>query len=104
MDGIGTLRAALPGASSAIAQQTPNSRAAPEVVGKAFEEMFASILIKQMRQTLDGDSMFAGDSSDVLGGLFDHYIGQHIAKSGGFGVGAMIRTQLERQAERTRST
>lgn len=74
----------------------------PATVGKQFEGMFASMLMKQMRQTLDG-GLFGDDKSDVLGGLFDHFIGEHIAKAGGFGVADMIRTQLARQPERTRS-
>jgi Rod binding domain-containing protein len=75
----------------------------PKAIGKAFEGMFASMLLKQMRQSMDG-GLFPGDSGDVLGGLFDHFIGEHIAKSGGFGIGDMIRSQLERRAERTPTT
>jgi Rod binding domain-containing protein len=74
----------------------------PLAVGKQFEGMFASMLIKQMRQTLDG-GLFGEDKSDVLGGLFDHFLGEHIAQAGGFGVADMIRTQLARQPERTRT-
>ena len=83
--------------------QAPGRTANPQAVGKAFEEMFASIIIKQMRQTVEG-GMFSGDSGDVLGGLFDHFLGEHIAKAGGFGVGNMIRSQLERRAGRMSST
>jgi Rod binding domain-containing protein len=65
--------------------------------------MFASMLMKQMRQSLDG-GLFGKDAGDVLGGLFDHFLGEHIAKAGGFGVGDMIRTQLELRNEGTRSS
>ena len=85
-------------------ERMPDRRAVPDTAAKAFEGMFVSLLLKQMRQTLDGNSMFAGDTSDVLGGLFDHYLGDHIAKSGGMGIGAMIRKQMERGTERTRPT
>ena len=41
----------------------------------------------------------------MIGGLFDQFLGEHIAKTGESSASAqMIRTQLERQAERTPST
>ena len=37
-----------------------------------FEATFLSMLLKEMRQTLDPDGgLFPGDSGDVQGGLFD---------------------------------
>jgi flagellar protein FlgJ len=75
----------------------------PRTISKQFEGIFATIMLKQMRQSLE-NGLFPGDSGDVLGGLFDHYIGEHIANAGGFGVGDMIRHQLERQQERVSLT
>ncbi len=78
-----------------------NPTASPSAVGQAFESMFASILIKQMRQTLDGESMFGKDPGDVLGGMFDHFLGEQLGRAGGLGVGRMIRAQLERRSAST---
>lgn len=75
----------------------PNPRQSPEAVGKAFESMFASMMIKEMRQTLDSETMFGKDSGDVLGGLFDQMLGDHLGKSGCLGIGAIVRAQLERR-------
>ena len=65
--------------------------------------MFASIMIKQMRQSLTsgGQGLFGHDPSDVLGGLFDHFMSQHIAQHGGLGIGAMIEKHLEKRAQGT---
>lgn len=93
----------LPQVMSADLSQATRRDADPKAMGKQFEGMFVTMLLKQMRQSLDG-GLFPGDSGDVLGGLFDHYIGEHIANSGGFGVGDMIRHQLERQPGRTSLT
>ena len=41
-------------------------------VAQGFESLFAGLLIKQMRQTLEPDTMFGKDSGDVLGGLREH--------------------------------
>ena len=79
----------------------PDPKKSPAAVGKQFEAMFASMLIKQMRQTLESDSMFPGDTSDVRGGLFDHFMGEHMAKSGQLGIGKIIQKQLEKRSPRT---
>ena len=99
MDAVSALPAILPTPGLASGQGL-SAQSAPDAVAKAFESVFVTLMLKQMRQTLDGDSMFPGDKSEVLGGLFDHYMGEHIAKAGGLGIGAMIRTQMERQGQR----
>jgi Rod binding domain-containing protein len=82
-------------------QQMANPRHSPEAIGKSFESMITSMLIKQMRQTLDGETMFGKDSGDVMGGMFDQMLGDHIGKTGSFGISAMIRAQLERRGQTT---
>ena len=64
---------------------------------KDFEATFLSLLLKEMRQTLDtegGGGLFAGDTGDVQGGLFDLYLGQHLAAAGGVGFAPAIERQL----------
>src|SRR5437868_4981414 len=100
MDSISGISAPSPQIMSPELMQATSQRQNPKVVADAFENMFSSMLIKQMRQTLDG-GLFGNDPSDVLGGLFDHFMGSHVAQAGGLGVGEMIRSQLERQPERT---
>jgi Rod binding domain-containing protein len=66
-------------------------RAAVETAANGFEELFSQMLVKQMRQTLEPETMFGHDTGDVLGGLFDFYMGQHLAKGGGLGIGTILR-------------
>ena len=101
MDGLSGISAPTPPLITPEFMQGASQRQSPKAVADAMESMFSSMLIKQMRQTLE-DGMFPNDSSDVLGGLFDHFIGSHMAQAGGIGIGEMIRSQLERQPERTR--
>ena len=70
----------------------------PAAVGKAFEGIFAAILVKQMRQSL-GTNLFGHDPGDVCGGLFDHFMSQHIAQHGGLGIGKLIEKNLLRRNE-----
>jgi Rod binding domain-containing protein len=65
-----------------------------DTVAQGFESMFASLLIKQMRQSLEPDTLFGQDNGDVLGGMFDFFLGQHLARSGALGIGAMVQRQM----------
>jgi Rod binding domain-containing protein len=68
---------------------------ANDAVAFGFESMFTSMLVKELRQSAGPDSMFGQDHGDILGGLFDFYLGQHLAKAGSLGIGAMVKKQLE---------
>ncbi|VTR96395.1 FlgJ family peptidoglycan hydrolase OS=Leclercia adecarboxylata ATCC 23216 = NBRC 102595 GN=flgJ PE=4 SV=1: Rod-binding [Gemmata massiliana] len=63
-----------------------------------MEATFLSMLLKEMRQTLDpeeGGGMFPGDSGDVQGGLFDLYLGRHMADGGGIGLATALVRQMQ---------
>lgn len=65
-------------------------------MAKEFEATFLSMLLKEMRQTLDEDGgLFPGDTGDVQGGLFDMFMGQHLADAGGIGVAAYLQRQMQ---------
>lgn len=68
-------------------------------VAADFESLFVSMVLKEMRQTLEPETLFGSEGSDSYGGLFDFYLGQHIAESGGFGVAQMVRQNLERRVD-----
>ncbi len=73
------------------------SRPSPHEAGKAFEGVFASMLLKQMRQTLgSGQGLFGKDPGDIFGGLFDHFMSQHMAQKGSLGIAHMIESHLEK--------
>ena len=70
-----------------------------EDVGQQFESLFVSMLLKEMRATSSEDGMFAGDSADVYGGLFDTFLGQHVASQGALGIADMINRQISPKPE-----
>lgn len=63
-------------------------------LGAQFESLFVSMMLKEMRQTVSEDGLFAGDSSDTYGGLFDMFLGQHMAQGSPLGIGRLIESQL----------
>lgn len=67
-----------------------------EGVARGFETMFLSLLLKEMRQTLEPGTLFEGDKSDIFGGLFDQMMAEHLSKGNALGIAAMVRKQLER--------
>jgi flagellar protein FlgJ len=70
----------------------------PEELAKEFESVFVSMLVKQLRQTAGQDSgLFPGDNSDTFGGMFDMYLGRHIAQSGGIGLAESISAAIQKQ-------
>jgi Rod binding domain-containing protein len=90
-----------PPSLAASPMDRPDARATPEDAGMKFEGMFASMLIKQMRQSLNHPGLFGNDPSDVLGGLFDHFMGQYIGQQGRLGIGAMMQKQIEKRSDPT---
>lgn len=65
---------------------------AQEQAAKEFESVFVSLLLKEMRNTLS-EGFFGEESSDVLGGMFDQYMGQHISSAAQFGIQELVQAQ-----------
>ena len=57
--------------------------------GEDFEGVFMSLMIKEMRNTLEG-GFFGEESSDSYGGMFDLFVGQDLAKSQPLGISKMM--------------
>ena len=60
-----------------------------------FESVFYSLMIKNLRQTLSDEGLFAGDKTDSFGSLFDMYMGQHFAQAQPLGIARMLETYQE---------
>lgn len=85
----------LPGSSSPSRfDPNPDARRVADTA-RELEATFLSLLLKEMRQTFEPDGgLFPGDTGDVQGGLFDLYLGKHLADRGGFGMAAALDRQL----------
>lgn len=62
---------------------------------QGFESVFLSMLLKEMRQTLEPGSLFGNDSSDIYGGMFDQFMAQHLSQGKGMGLAHALMKQLE---------
>lgn len=82
-----------PTSPGATVRKTPEARV--KEMAREFEATFLSMLLKEMRQTLEPDGgLFPGDSGDVQGGLFDSFLSRHLAASGGVGLAAVLERQI----------
>jgi Rod binding domain-containing protein len=65
-------------------------------VARQFEALILTTLISQMRQASSEDGLFPGDRSDTFGGMFDQFLADHIAQSGGLGLAESLGGTLGR--------
>lgn len=88
-------------AQSGSTSTTLSGMADVEKVGNEFEAVFLSLMLKEMRNTLDTENggLFAGEGSDTLGGMFDMFMSQHMAKSQPLGIGDAIRGYMSNQPD-----
>lgn len=97
------LSAPLTGAAGSKVQAAGPTRKEKEMASE-MEATFLSMLLKEMRQTLEPDGgLFPGDSGDVQGGLFDLYIGRHIAETGGVGLATSLLRQMQAAGTATKT-
>lgn len=74
-------------------KETAQGQRARAEAATGMEGLFASMLLKQMRQTLEPGALFGSDNGDVLGGLFDATMGQHLSRAGGLGIAQLLQQQ-----------
>ena len=82
----------LPGQIAAASNGESPSLEQMKELGTEFESVFLSMLLKEMRNSLE-DGFFGSEGSDSFGGMFDMFIGQHLAKSNALGVGDLLVQQ-----------
>lgn len=89
----GTLEVAL-----ARAEQSarPNAR-----VGKQFEALLSSLLVKEMRSTLEGGFFGEGNGSDTFNGWMDEHVGRMMAERGDLGVARVVDGEVDRREAAT---
>jgi Rod binding domain-containing protein len=66
---------------------------AKQQVAEQFEGVFVSMLLKQLRESLD-EGIFGGEKSDTFGAMFDMYLGEHISTGSNLGIRNVVLTQL----------
>lgn len=70
-----------------------------------FESVFLSLLLKEMRNTLDtkDGGLFGSEETDSFGGMFDMFMGQHLAEAQPLGIADAIKTYFDNSPKETRT-
>lgn len=71
-----------------------NSPEGIKKVAKQFESIFISMMLKEMRNSLPDDSMFASEQQKQFTQMFDQQLAQNISEGQGIGLAKSIERQL----------
>jgi peptidoglycan hydrolase FlgJ len=63
-------------------------------LARQFESVFMAQMVKEMRQTLEPGTLFGNDPGDVYGGMFDLFMGKHLAQAGGIGLAKVLERHM----------
>lgn len=73
-------------------------RAQPQEAAEMFEELLASLLVKELRRAVPEGLFGDGPGADVYEGWFDRHLGKSLAKSWDLDVAGLVRAGLEQKA------
>ena len=75
----------------------PEALAKLRQIAQGFESLFASTLLGELLKPGEGEVGLAGEGpgASVVQGMIETHLADHVAKSGGFGIGRMVMQQLE---------
>lgn len=85
----GALEVALARAESA---QRPQAR-----VGKQFEALLSSLLVKEIRSTLESGFFGESTGADTFNGWIDDHVGRMIAERGDLGLARVVDGEVARR-------
>ncbi len=75
----------------ALEGKSQKSAKAAEAIEK-MEGMFLSMMMKELRKSEMGDGFFPGDKGDTYGGMFDMFVGDHLAKNTDIGLERLFQS------------
>ena len=88
-DAVKTDKAAA--SKNSVLKDSEESEKVQKVI-EEFEGVFMSMMIKQLRETNNGEGFFPGDHSDTYGGMFDMFMGQHLARGSQTGLESLFES------------
>ncbi|MCA9087501.1 MAG: rod-binding protein [Planctomycetaceae bacterium] len=81
---------------TAVQPQLNAQRMNSKDAASEFEALMIAQIVKQMRSSDSEFGMFAGDSSDSYGSIFDMQMSRFITDQGGFGLADSLRGHIEK--------
>lgn len=72
-------------------------------LGRDFESLILSQLVKQLRASVEG-GLFKGEGSDTYGAMFDQYLSEYLADNGGLGLADYLEKSLQKAVDEKAKT
>ena len=80
--------------------QAAAGRGDPDKVARMFEEVLASMMVREMRRGVEGGFFGSGSGADVYEGWLDQHVGKALADTGTLDLAQAIRLSIkDKQAE-----
>jgi flagellar protein FlgJ len=80
------------------AQAAADPKGALEAAAKQFETLFLDMMLKSMRSTTAGESMFDSEATKMFTGLLDQEFSRKLGEQGGLGLADLLVKQLSQLA------
>lgn len=74
-------------------------RGDPQAAASRFEALLATMLVKEMRTSLNDGFFGQGAQGDVYGGWLDQHVGQSLADRDALHLEGVLKESLERKAK-----
>jgi Rod binding domain-containing protein len=103
MDALGMntqMAAASLTAQQAQTLQAPKATGDNQAAAEQFEELLATMLVKEMRKSLPEGFFGKGPGSDSFNGWMDKSIGSNLAASWDLDIAGMVKTNLDSKMQR----
>lgn len=86
--------------STRAAEQAKGLSPDKEHAGQQMEELFATMLVKELRKSLPNEGFFGeGKGADVFNGWMDDFLGRQLAQEGALDLAGRVKVALEESAE-----
>ena len=82
--------------SSELDEAERSAKHPDEETAKAFESLFARMLVKELRKGLPNGPFGGGAGSDVFEGWFDEHLGDTLVARDGLGLAGMVKASVGR--------
>lgn len=76
-------------------EPAPESSAKLKEIAAGFEALFTGTILSELLKPMEGGGLAGeGPGASVVQGLIESNLSDHLAKSGGFGIGRMVEEQM----------
>ena len=86
--------------SARAAEKAQSLSSNRDQVGQQMEELFATMLVKELRKSLPNEGFFGkGKGADVFNGWMDDFLGRQLAQEGALDLAGRVKVALKEKGD-----